>query len=299
VLFIGMNHPFSALPMNVVASHVIVVGVIESRRAGQVNHSPGVLRAFARKRQVPFHVLDGRDASPAAFVESCRPDVICVAGMAQLLRADVLSFPRLGAVNLHPSLLPKYRGPSPFLWQYHEMDLDGGVTVHQIDEGLDSGDILVQRPLTISLGERYTSYERRCAEAGAEALVDAIAQLADGGAEPRPQRDLLCPLFARMMKPGERLIDWNGWPIERAWHVLHGLHGRYTLLPPPARKRARWEIGEIDRTPGSESPGTISRDGAGYFVAHLQGQIRLTLIPPPGVVRRVVRRLRQRLNGLR
>ena len=100
-----------------------------------------------------------------------------------------------------------------------------------------------------------------------------------------------------MVRPYEPLIDWNLWPLERVWHLLHGMHERTKLLPPPPGVNASWSIGPMVRGPVNEiMPGDIARDAAGHFVAHREGKIRLQLIPEPSLARRVVRRVRRMWN---
>lgn len=80
-----------------------------------------------------------------SWVKSLSPDLIVVYSMSQLLKENIYSIPRFGTINLHPSYLPEYRGPNPIFWMYYNMEKQGGVTVHYIDQGEDTGNIILQK----------------------------------------------------------------------------------------------------------------------------------------------------------
>ncbi len=304
VLFIGMNHDFSLRSLEAIGGRGQLVGVVESvgpkaeAQKTKEKLDENILHEAAARFAVPFHWF-GRDDRPLAeAIESTRCDVLAVVGMARLLRKELYDRPRLGAINLHPSLLPKYRGPEPYFWQYQQMDLQGGVSVFQIDEGLDAGDLLVQKPLTIELGERYLSYLRRTAITGAQAMVETLSLLRDGRASPRPQRHLSCPVFAPFPRSGDPLIDWTHWPLERVWHLLHGMQERFALIAPPPGVDATWAIGPMVRGAVDKQPGEIGLDADGHYAAHGEGKIRLKLISRPSLPRRLATRIARRVRRM-
>ena len=222
-----------------------------------------------------------------------------MASFSQLLYPEEFQIPPLGTINLHPSALPKYRGPNPYFWQLHEMDLDGAVTIHLVDEGIDTGDILLQDHFPIPLGATLRDVSQHSLRIGAASMVRAVELLAGGLATPRPQRHLPCPLYARFVEAPQHLMQWDAWPIERVWHVLRGTHDEWPFLPLPD-SAGRWAIGPMRRDVPAEAPGTVSRDDDGYYVAHAQGKIRLDLISPPSrpmaLLRRHARRTRQAIR---
>lgn len=116
-----------------------------------------------------------------------RPDVMLVAACDQILKPPVLAIPRLGAVNVHPSLLPAHRGPMPCYWVVEAGDATTGVTFHEIDEGIDTGPILAQREFAVEPGETEPRLRRRCAVVAGEMAVDVLSGVHDGTLEPRPQ----------------------------------------------------------------------------------------------------------------
>lgn len=128
--------------------------------------------------------------APASLqrIRAIAPDLIVVANFSQILRPRLLDIPPRGCINVHPSLLPRYRGPEPFYWVLKYRETETGVTVHYVDAGIDSGDIILQRALPIRPGEPELSLRERSSVAGAGALPEAI-RLIDAGLAPRQKQD--------------------------------------------------------------------------------------------------------------
>ncbi len=143
---------------------------------------------LARAHGVPvYEVARLRHPQTLAALAALEPDVIAVACFPRRLPPSWLALPRLGALNLHPSLLPDNRGPEPLFWTFRRGDAETGVTVHLMAEALDAGDSLVQRRVPVPDGVSGAELERTCAAVGAECLVKAIRALAEGRARPVPQ----------------------------------------------------------------------------------------------------------------
>ena len=106
----------------------------------------GSIKGYCRSKRIPYFFMR-RGSCPVfrEWVNSLSPDLMVVYSMAELLPRNVFGIPRLGTINLHPSLLPAYRGPDPLLWQYLLFDRDHGITIHHIDSGKDTGGIIAQR----------------------------------------------------------------------------------------------------------------------------------------------------------
>ncbi len=162
VLFMGQSSPLTMIPLKAVAKHHEIAGIAEST---SVRYKPAVelikrivdgrkayvsLRYFARKKAIPYYAQsDASQIGLANFVQSINPDIICVAGFSRLLKKDVFSVPLHGAINFHPALLPNYRGPQPLFWHYYFMEPQIGATIHYLDEGEDTGDIIKQKSMPI------------------------------------------------------------------------------------------------------------------------------------------------------
>ena len=270
------------------------------------------LRRYAAVRDLPYSARAHHGPLVDNFIDRINPDAIAVAGMYQLLKPVEYDAARHGAVNLHASLLPRYRGPQPLFWQFHEMDLAGGVTVHQVDAGIDSGDILAQSAFNIVLGASYDDVLHEAAERGAGLLRQTLDQIAAGTATPRPQSAAGggsggrgAGLLARVPEGEDLVPRWNEWSLDHTWHFLRGLQADYRILPPPAggpggAADAEWEVGErVPGDPPEVAPGTIAEDRAGYFVAHPAGRIRLALQSPPGPLEQQVRRMKAQWDAFR
>jgi methionyl-tRNA formyltransferase len=298
----------------VLASRHQVVGIVESaggrggprphersalRRAlsasrRRIRRLPRPLAALARERGIAhYRMYKSRDPELVQWTRALRPDAIAICGMTRLLDRSVFEIPRHGAVNLHPAALPRYRGANPFFWMYYNMETEGGVTVHFVDDGEDTGDVIFEETYPIRLGARMVETQRAAFAIGIPLLLRALDALADGSCPRRPQpRDVPFPK-ARRVDPHEvlGLVDWKEWPIDRAWHVVAGTQSWIESLgrPPGWRKWFRWSVGPYELGPSTGSPGSIACDERGYHVVHPQGKIRLGLdYHPRNVVYRLV-----------
>jgi len=223
---------------------------------------------FCRRKKVPYnYIWKNNEGEVADWLKSLAPDLIVVYSMSQLLKPEILNIPRLGVINLHPSFLPSYRGANPDFWQYYDMEMYPGATVHYVDAGEDTGDIILQERMHIPLGTKSPArLDKLIGELGVPLMLKAIDAIAQGNA-PRIQQPVESPTArARNIKPEEHaeLIDWEHWPIERVWHVLRGTELWLDCVTQPSGLWAglRWSIKEYEKT---ESPqgeiGQIGRFG--------------------------------------
>jgi methionyl-tRNA formyltransferase len=143
-----------------------------------------------------------------AQLRTWRPDLCIVAAYGRILPPAILELPRLGCINVHASLLPKYRGAAPIQWAILRGEMVTGVTIMQMNERMDEGDILLQRETPIGEGETYGQLEQRLARLGAAALVDALALLREQRLSPVPQ-DHSRATLAPMIKKEDGRIDWS------------------------------------------------------------------------------------------
>jgi methionyl-tRNA formyltransferase len=163
-----------------------------------------------------------------ALCTELAPDLLVVACFSQRLPPALLALPRYGCLNLHPSLLPAYRGPAPLFWQARHGVEQTGVTLHFMDEGLDSGAIVGQRALAWPEGATQVVLDRRCAAAGATLLVEAVQRLAGGGTLPaRPQNEAEAGYFA-WPTPDDFQISTE-WPARRAFNFMRFAAGEWPL----------------------------------------------------------------------
>lgn len=189
-----------------------------------------------------------KDPQAAAAIAACAPDAMVVAAYGLILPRTILQIPRRGCINIHASLLPRWRGAAPIERALLAGDPSTGVTIMQMDEGLDTGPILLQEAVAISLEDTSQTLRDRLAALGAKLLVQALA----APLKPRPQEERLATYAPRIEK-SEARIDWNepAEIIERKVRAFNPEPGAYTLLNGSVLKlwRARVE-GGVSSAPG-------------------------------------------------
>ena len=149
-----------------------------------------------------------KDQQGIEEIRGLTPDVIVVVAYGQILPRDVLEIPRLACLNLHASLLPRWRGAAPIQAAIASGDCKTGITAMYMDEGLDTGDILVQRSVDILPNDTGGSLHDRLAQIAPEALLESLRLLASGSA-PRIRQDNARATYARKLKREHGLIDWS------------------------------------------------------------------------------------------
>ncbi len=155
-----------------------------------------------------YQPLRIRDELAVDMLRNWEADLIVVASYGQILPVEILDLPRLGCINVHASLLPHYRGAAPIQRAIMAGDKVSGVTTMFMNAGLDTGDIIMQRPVTIYEDMDHGELERVLALEGADLLIDTMAVLASGS-NPRKKQDDNRKSYAPMLKREEEKIDWN------------------------------------------------------------------------------------------
>ena len=294
VLLFGQSLPYSMRVLQKLAGRVTIAGIVEAVAAARPAASPLValakgaldrpdLRVQARALAVP-HLFFTRGQVPGllAFLRETGAEAGCIASFPCLLSSEIIGALPRGILNLHPSLLPAYRGAMPVLWQFYRQETMGGVTVHFIDPGEDTGDIVAQEPVPILLDQSGAAYMDACANRGGDLLARALEELAAGSLQRRPQRDLPCPFRARSLKRGEVLLDFRSLPIGQTFRALQGGYNILEqLLPPPAGLLRHCDLAPSrwDRTPPGIAPGQYGWALASPFLAHAEGRIFLRARP--------------------
>lgn len=227
---------FEALaPVATVAAVVMpgprpVRGARSALRSFSARQAPRSLGRAARERRVPILLArPGPDPGLEASLRRVEPDLLCVATFPYLLPASVLAIPGLGTLGLHPSLLPRHRGPAPLFWTYFHDDAEAGVTVFRVDAGEDTGDIVLQESIPLARGRPGADLYAEIARRGGPLLARAVRAVETGNAA-RVSQD---PARATRDPAPERSdwrIDFETWGAERVWHFLRGVEGRGPLL---------------------------------------------------------------------
>ncbi|MEO5657019.1 MAG: methionyl-tRNA formyltransferase [Nitrospiria bacterium] len=263
VIFMGT--PAFALPslarMRARGDEIVAVVTQPDRPRGRGQSlSPSPVKAAALAAGLP--VVQPEKVRHADFLAWCRtvsPDLIVVVAFGQILPQALLDIPRRGCLNVHASLLPRYRGAAPIQWAIIRGETETGVTTMQIDAGMDTGPMLLQRRLAIAPDETAGELAERLSHLGAEVLVDTLEALEAGRLQPIPQEGALATL-APLLKKDDGRIDWKQ-PAPVLAALVRGTDpwpGAYTLhRDRPLRiRRARAEA-------GAGEPGAIIRAEAG------------------------------------
>lgn len=250
---------------------------------------PSPVKELALERGIP--VLQPARARDATFIQELRllaPELIVVAAFGQILPEAILNMPRLGCINVHTSLLPKYRGAAPIQWAVANGEAETGVTIMQMDVGLDTGPILTQEKTPIDNDETSQTLHDRLAKIGAALLVRTIPDLIAGRIKPVPQPDSGVSLAPRIKKEDGR-IDWR-LPVSTIRNRIRAFTpwpGAFTALPGESGKRMLkvWRADLCDRKgqPGevlrADKTGVLIATGAGSLIVtelQLEGGRRLT-----------------------
>ena len=235
--------------------------------------------------------LDGRypdeAAAARAALQAARPDALVVAAYGLILPRWTLDLPRLGCLNIHASLLPRWRGAAPIQRAIEAGDAQTGVTIMRMDEGLDTGGMALSEALPIGPAETAASLHDRLAELGARLIVQALAQAAGGPLRitPQPAEGVT---YAHKIDKTEARIDWSrpAAEIERRIRAFDPFPGAVTELNGETIKVWRAEPDSAPRSPGVHAGQILRADDTGVAVAcgpgECDGVLRLTQLQRAG-----------------
>ena len=250
VLFFGMQGNFSLPPLNALFEKGIEVCAIvlpspqdssdkqfairrkEPVRMGHVPlpvlHSSLYNTIIQRAEAQHIPIWDVARLSDPATVETLRhyaPDMFCVACFSLYIPRVILDIPRYGCLNVHPSRLPANRGPDPLFWTLREGKHQTGVTVHYMDEGMDTGDIVAQTLIDIPDGIRYTQLETQCAVQGGYLLAQAVWDIYKGQSLSFPQDEAKSE-YHPLPSHEDFVVQVNEWSARHVYNFVRGLATR-------------------------------------------------------------------------
>jgi methionyl-tRNA formyltransferase len=255
--------------------HVVGVVCQPDKPAGRGQHvTPPPVKQAALDAGVP--VLQPEKVRAPEFLDALRawaPDLVVVAAYGKILPRSVLECPRHGCINVHASLLPKYRGAAPIQWAIVRGEERTGITIMQMNERMDAGDILLQRDTAIGPDETSGELQERLAVLGAAALLDAVAQLRAGTLIPQPQHDTETTL-APMIKKEDGRIDWTQPALSTARRVraFNPWPSAFTHL---AGKLLKIHRAHASAAPAARPPGTVTAAHDTIAVATGEGTLVL------------------------
>lgn len=180
-----------------------------ARRGRGLESSFSPVKSLAVANHFPVYQPEKiRSDEAFAFFERIQPDAVVILAYGQIIPARLIALPRLGWINLHASLLPRYRGAAPIAWAIANGETRTGLTTMQIDAGMDTGPMLLRKEMEIGAEETATQLSARMAEAGAALLVETLHALEEGRITPQPQVSALAS-YAPMLKREDGRIDWS------------------------------------------------------------------------------------------
>ncbi|MFB1030080.1 MAG: methionyl-tRNA formyltransferase [Thauera sp.] len=220
-----------------------------------------------------------RTDAQRARLAACAPDVLVVAAYGLLLPPAVLALPRLGCINIHASLLPRWRGAAPIHRAIEAGDAETGITIMQMDEGLDTGPMLLRRALPIAADDTTASLHDRLAALGGDCIVEALAALQCGQLSPTPQ-PAEGVTYAAKIGRAEADIDWSrpALEIERAMRAFDPFPGAVSTLRDTAVKCWKAQVVAGEGEPGR----VLAVDADGIVVACGRDALRCTVLQRPG-----------------
>lgn len=247
---------------------------------GKHLHSPPV-KALALEQNIPVHqpAKIRINEEVRAIFETISPDACVVVAYGKILPAWMLAIPRLGCINVHASLLPKYRGAAPINWALANGERETGVTIMQMDIGMDTGPMLTQRSITVGDDETAPQLSARLAQLGAELLSETLPHIERGEITPLTQNDSEAT-YAPMLKREDGLIDWRMSAREianrvRAFQPWPGTYtnfrgGRLTIWR--AREARSNQVPDLSAEPGT----ILNLDESGITIACIGSSALLT-----------------------
>ncbi len=249
VLFLGMQGNFSLPPLHALLQNGIDVCAVVIPAADGPDRNPLPIKRKERpplvrpllpilksslqnnivqlawQRHIPvWEVARMADPTVVATLAAYQPDVICVACFSLRMPPVILDLPRLGCLNVHPSLLPAHRGPEPLFWAFRQGLYKTGVSIHFMHEGMDTGDILAQESIEIPAGMSYGELEYESARLGGELLTQAVQALYMGNAIATPQDEKLSS-YQSFPTPEDFIVPAAEWSAEHVYRFVCGVSG--------------------------------------------------------------------------
>src|SRR5437763_988326 len=178
---------------------------------------------LAQARQIPiWEVASLSDAETVSILAAYQPDIICVVCFSLRIPRVIIDLPRLGCLNVHPSLLPTNRGPVPLFWTFREGCEVTGVTIHLMDEGMDSGDILAQEVIRVPDGISYAELESQCAIRGGTVLAHTVWDLYEGRAI-HVKQDETKSSYHSFPSDEDFVVHAEEWNARRVYNFIRGM----------------------------------------------------------------------------
>jgi methionyl-tRNA formyltransferase len=257
---------------------IAVISQPDKRKGRERISSPPPVKKLALERGLKIlQPLNIKDPLFLAKLSKLIPEIIVVVAYGKILPAQILKLPPYGCINVHASLLPKYRGAAPIQWAILNGEKKTGITTMLMDEGLDTGDILLQEETEISNNDNTETLSKHLAEIGASVLMKTIQGLKNKSIQPSPQVGF--PSYAPSFKKEDGRITWSKTAVE----IFNFIRGMY---PWPCAycylNKERIKINKVKVLEGSVLPGRIEKVGEEFIVGTGDGLISIIELQPEG-----------------
>lgn len=299
IVYMGTpDYAVGALRAIVEAGHEVAAVVTQpdkpKGRGKEMQMTP--VKACALHYDIPvFQPVKVKAAEAAETLRGYGADVFVVAAFGQILSEEILTMPRYGCINIHASLLPKYRGAAPIQRVILDGEKETGITIMQMDKGIDTGDILLQSVVPIAEKETGDSLHDKLAEEGAKLIVEALRKLEAGELVPRKQDDE-ASCYAKMLDKSMGKIDWqqSAVRIERLVRGLNSWPSAYTSLHGKTLKLWESEVEKEENSvlpeEGEALPGMITAvEKDAFYVRTGEGTLKVTEVQLEGKKRMAVK----------
>ncbi len=273
-----------------------VVTNVDKPKGRGMKMIPSPVKEFALEKNIPIYQPEKvrKNIEFINKIKELNPDVICVVAYGKILPKEILDIPKFGCINVHGSLLPKYRGAAPIQWAVLNGDKTTGITTMYMNEGMDTGDMILKEKVEIGENETTGELWERLSKIGGKLLVETLKEIEDGTAPREKQGNdfTVAPMLNKEMSK----IDWKNKTAEEIKNLVRGLNpimGAYTFLE--GKKIKFWRVECISDKELFEKfpdlceykekfdelyPGTIlfSEDKVGLYIKTIKGNIKVTEI---------------------
>jgi methionyl-tRNA formyltransferase len=265
------------------AGHTLAVFTQPDRPAGRHNRpAPPPAKEFAQQHDIPvFQPARIKSEEGVMALHRFAPDLMVTAAFGQLLSKENLDIPPLGCINVHASLLPKYRGAAPIQWAIIQGETTTGITTMFTDIGMDTGDILLSDTIAIEPNETAGELARRLAALGAKTLMRTLSALESGELRRIPQNDAQASYCPMLKKEHGRLdFSQSALAVHNRVRGTNPWPGAYALLGDAPLKF--WQTRPLDETPPGPPGLCFGSDKSGLFIACNGGAIEVLALQLPG-----------------
>lgn len=299
VVFMGTpDFAVDALQAIIEAGHEVTAVVTQpdkpKGRGKEMQATP--VKTCALEHHIPvFQPVKVKEPEAVEILRSYEADIFVVVAFGQILSEEILQMPKYGCVNIHASLLPKYRGAGPIQWAIIDGEKETGITIQQMDKGVDTGDILFQSVVPIDAKETGESLFEKLAKAGAALIVEALPKIEAGEVTPRKQDESQAS-HAKMLQKSMSRIDWNRKAAELdclirgmiSWPgASSGYHGK-TLKIWQQEPVAKDQL-PAEALAGAEPGTVIAVEKDAIYVQTGEGALKLTEVQLEGKKRMAVK----------